>query len=328
MLDHEHFHTTFHFGCVSCEDIIRVLPNFNFFTLDKVKKVHVGNPGFDEMFKIKLTTDFVLMRKEKRKLYLKGEDGVSDMWCQNCGILFWSYNDLRDHILRQHTVSKIFQHKFDQRKYDYNHNILPKTTSSKCHECLRTFASVEKLHIHMEAVHYGQTFDCNACGEIFTRKDNLHRHSVAYHEQDMNSELLRCEECDFTSTRKDNLNRHNAETHGDGDNKFGCTDCGKQFSRKHKLKLHIELKHTERVKRCKFCQEAFCTNRQLNAHLNSKHTFIYCEFCGQEFSKLSNLDRHLRMRASRPKHCKDCGLSMCNMGTLKSLMIMEHNKDK
>ena len=35
MLDHQNFHATFHFGCMSCEDIIRVIPNFNFFTLDK-----------------------------------------------------------------------------------------------------------------------------------------------------------------------------------------------------------------------------------------------------------------------------------------------------
>ena len=141
---------------------------------------------------------------------------------------------------------------------------------------------------------------------------------------------VRCEECGFTSTRKDNLNSHKAETHGNGENKFGCTDCGKQFSRRHKLKLHIESKHTESVKRCKFCQEAFITNKALSAHLNSKHTFLHCEFCGQEFSKRSNLDRHLRirMRASKPKNCKDCGVSLCNMVTLKSHMIMQHNKDK
>ena len=35
MHGHQNFHATFHFGCVSCEDIIRVIPNFNFFTLDK-----------------------------------------------------------------------------------------------------------------------------------------------------------------------------------------------------------------------------------------------------------------------------------------------------
>ena len=163
------------------------------------------------------------------------------MWCQNCGILFWSYNDLRDHILKQHMVSKIFQHKFDQRKYDCKHDIRPKTASSKCYECSRTFSFVEKLHIGKEADHYGQTFARNVCGEIFTRNDNLHRHSVACHEQDMNSELLSCEECDFTSKRKDNLNRHKVESHGVGDNKFGCTDGGKQFSRKHKLKLYIEV---------------------------------------------------------------------------------------
>ena len=110
MLDHQNFHATYHFGCVSCEDIIRVITNFNFFTLDKVKK-ELGNPDFDNpKLQTKLTEEFFLMWKEKVDSYLKGEDSDNDFWCINCHILYWSYNDLRDHILKQHSVSKIFEH--------------------------------------------------------------------------------------------------------------------------------------------------------------------------------------------------------------------------
>ena len=59
MHDHENFHATFHFKCVSCEDIIRVLPNFNFFTLNKVKK-GLGGVGFDHSnLKNKITESFL-----------------------------------------------------------------------------------------------------------------------------------------------------------------------------------------------------------------------------------------------------------------------------
>ena len=141
MHDHENFHATFHFKCVSCEDIIRVLPNFNFFTLNKVKK-GLGGVGFDHSnLKNKITESFLRMWKGKKELFYKGEDGDSDFWCYYCGILYWSKIDLTDHILNKHTVSKMFKHKY--RK------VPSKTTNTKCYECSRTFISVEKLHIHI-----------------------------------------------------------------------------------------------------------------------------------------------------------------------------------
>ena len=376
MHDHQSFHATFHFGCVSCEDIIRVIPNFNFFTLDKAKKEYAG-VGFDHSkLKTKITQNFLLMWKEKKELFLKGEDGDKDFWCSNCGILFWSYNDLRDHILKKHAVSKMFQHKY-QKDYRCFRKAPPKTTNTKCYECSSTFISVKKLHIHMESVHYGQSFTCDECGEIFSRKDSLQRHRVASHTGDNFDSKFECEECDGTFTRKENLTRHKKKVHSNNDEeKFECRDCGIQFSRRDNLKRHIEThlvckycgkqfvkkkslevhmqgahecevnehnmcdicdkffvdeddykRHEKGMNVCRFCPEKFCTSRAMGAHINSKHTFFHCEFCGQEFSKRSNLDRHLRLRTSKPKVCQVCGSVFCNHGTLSSRMIVDHSKN-
>ena len=101
---------------------------------------------------------------------------------------------------------------------------------------------------------------------------------------------------------------------------FKCHVCDKYVGNK--------KKHEESMKICKFCSENFCTSRALCAHLNAKHTYLHCQFCGQEYSKRNNLDRHLIMRTSRPKVCHVCGLVFCNSGTLGTYMIMEHCKNK
>ena len=99
-----------------------------------------------------------------------------------------------------------------------------------------------------------------------------------------------------------------------------CDVCDKFFVDENNYK-----RHEKGMKVCRFCPEKFCTSRALGAHINSKHTFIHCEFCGQEFSKRSNLDCHLRMRTSKPKVCQVCGSVFCNYGTLSSHMIMDHH---
>ena len=134
MHDHQSFHATFHFGCVSCEDIVRVIPNFNFFTLDKAKK-EFGQPSFDDpKLKTKLTAEFFLMWKGKRESFLRGEESDTDFWCNNCHKLYWSFNDLRDHILKKHSVSKMFEHRY-KKNYRSFKPVPQKTTNAKCYEC-------------------------------------------------------------------------------------------------------------------------------------------------------------------------------------------------
>ena len=238
--DHQNFHATFHFGCVSCEDIIRVIPNFNFSTLDKAKKEYVRLSFDRSKLKTKGTQNFSLMWKEKKQLFLMGKDGDQDFWCSTCGIPYWSYNDLRDHILKKHTVSKMFQHKYQK---DYKcFKAAPKTTNTKCYECSSTFISVKKLHIHMESVHYGQFFACDECDEIFTRKDSLHRHRVTSHKY-----------CGKQFVKKKSLEVHMQGVHECEKNEHKrCDVCDKFFVDEDDYKRHEIV-----MKLCKFGPKNF-----------------------------------------------------------------------
>ena len=176
---------------------------------------------------------------------------------------------MRDHILKKYTVSKIFQHKY-RRDYRCLRKAPPKTTNTKCYECSSTFVSVKKLHIHMESVHYGQTFACDDCGEIFSRKDSLHRHRVTSHTEDNFDSKFECEECEGTFTRKEDLTRHKEEVHANNDEeKFECRDCGKQFNRRDNLKRHIETLHLV----CKYCGKQFVKKKSLEVHMRGVHEF-------------------------------------------------------
>ena len=115
-----------------------------------------------------------------------------------------------------------------------------KTTNTKCYKCSSTFISVKKLHIHMESVHYWQSIACDECGEIFSRKDSLHKHRVTSHTEDNFDSKFECEECEGTFTRKEDLARHKVTVHANQDEeKFVCRDCREQFSRRDTLKKHI-----------------------------------------------------------------------------------------
>ena len=71
----------------------------------------------------------------------------------------------------------------------------------------------------MESVHYGQSFECDECGEIFTRKDSLHRHNVVTHRRKDFGSRFECEECEGTFTWKWDLTRHKLEAHKNVDDK-------------------------------------------------------------------------------------------------------------
>ncbi|MHA1953138.1 MAG: C2H2-type zinc finger protein [Candidatus Heimdallarchaeaceae archaeon] len=51
---------------------------------------------------------------------------------------------------------------------------------------------------------------CKICGESFSRKYSLNRHTNCLHTR---TDVFNCTECDLTFTRKDHLKRHQQEVH-------------------------------------------------------------------------------------------------------------------
>ena len=197
----------------------------------------------------------------------------------------------------------MFKHKY--RK------VPSKTTNTKCYECSRTFISVEKLHIHMESVHYGQSFECDECGETFTRKDSLHRHSVVTHRGKDFGSRFECEECEGTFTRKEDLTRHQMEAHKNVDIKeFECKDCQKKFRKQETLDRHAKTVHLL----CKYCGKEFIKKRKLEMHMRGVHEGIE-----NEPFKCNACDKYVENKKKHEesmKICKFCSENFCTSRAL------------
>ena len=303
--DHSRYHAAYHHGCKSCHQLVKIIPHFNFFALDTQKKLDQDgcslvsdlSPYFSqpEGMRMTLNLKFLAVWREKRDKWKDGKEDPQDMWCRGCNVLFWSYSDLRKHILRQHLVSKVFWHYcLNTAKREYN------TCDNKCYQCSKNFVSVKELHRHIETIHYEDSHSCDLCEATFTREDTLIRHKRVKHEQLNEKPSLLCKECGKKFLRLDNLKRHTRAVHFKSGT-FICDTCSSKFDLEANLTRHIEnmfnkddtFKHY-----CHKCEVKFCTGAQLKEHRQASHSQIQdvkvfeCYLCPKQFIKEANLKNH------------------------------------
>ena len=100
-------------------------------------------------------------------------------------------------------------------------------------------------------------FECEKCGEDFSREDNLKRHQKENHfkinanldfVEDFDTFILnKCDLCDKSFKRKDQLKRHVNTVHSNPAYKkqFKCDRCDSKFSNPDNLKRHVKQKHPD-----------------------------------------------------------------------------------
>lgn len=84
-----------------------------------------------------------------------------------------------------------------------------------------------------------------------------------------------------------------------------CIYCGKLYSRKYGLKIHIRTHTGFKPLKCKFCHRPFGDPSNLNKHVRlhlqnqtpTPHTNFYkCHFCAKVMIRKRDLQRHIEMR--------------------------------
>ena len=82
-----------------------------------------------------------------------------------------------------------------------------------------------------------------------------------------------------------------------------CTICGKSFTTKNNMNVHIRKVHELRKKNysCDLCESSFYKAYELDRHIKWHHN-IDCNFCGSKFRSNKELKLHVKTVHEREKN--------------------------
>ncbi|KAH7710117.1 DNA integrity scanning protein [Aphelenchoides avenae] len=124
------------------------------------------------------------------------------------------------------------------------------------------------------------------------------------------NEKLRCPQwpkCSYTTKRPDFMKRHQA-VHDDAQRSFTCEKCGKGFSQKHILEVHMVVHSDAKPFACADCDFRCKRRHELTTH-RRKHTgeLLKCSECDFTTWKENRLSKHKAMRhREKPFACGKC----------------------
>ncbi|XP_047999039.1 oocyte zinc finger protein XlCOF8.4-like [Leguminivora glycinivorella] len=201
------------------------------------------------------------------------------------------------------------------------HNDIRKHLCPKCGKCFHTASGLRQHSIsHQETAQ----FKCGFCRKTYKSRQSLKEHFRVAHSK--NRKLFVCVTCGKSFTAKSTLMMH-IRTHN-GEKKFVCQHCPKTYTRASYLKVH-NLTHTgeERprpfVCENKDCDRSFPTKHSLLVHIAHTHTVERphkCNICLKGFATSSGLKVHWESHSKQEISCNICGKSLANKRVLQKHM--------
>lgn len=194
------------------------------------------------------------------------------------------------------------------------------------------------MHTHD---HGNKTIYCGYCERTFKSTLHCRAHENKYHfaerkearkvnNAEQKESMFICSTCGKIFSQRSKLNIH-MKTHSDV-KPFKCEHCGADFKSKRNLDTHVE-KHlnTERNIKCPRCDLMFYHTKNLQEHLKrhdrakATHT---CTLCPKTFSYRSGLTEHMNSHTLERKFtCEVCGKEFSRLSVLyRHRLIHDSNK--
>ncbi|KAL4718635.1 hypothetical protein ACJJTC_015313, partial [Scirpophaga incertulas] len=253
--------------------------------------------------------------------------------CKKCRCTFVCYNEYQRHIASHITE----QSRHDANRFRMKH---------KCKQCRRKFVQLSTLKAHA-IVHKPFPHMCH-CGVGFRARADLQSHEALVHTPHIEKELSHSNIEQNSMSFTKNNNKHNLTKCIDGffqnpptnyrtkmnvmrinqtnmaeilknvdikrgtaERPFICDLCGKGYTQKITLKLHIKRHAGILDYTCNYCGkkvfELGALRRHERTHTGAKP--YECSFCHKGFSDPSALMRHERTHTNvKPYKCKLCGM--------------------
>ncbi|KAI5181764.1 hypothetical protein NEOKW01_1928 [Nematocida sp. AWRm80] len=161
--------------------------------------------------------------------------------------------------------------------------------------CSKVFSKLSLLQEH-ENTHLGiRPYKCSLCDKSYYKQSHLMVHQSSIH-SDSKYSCSRCNKClstEYSLRRHENICGRELK----------CYFCHKEFSRVKWYLVHLKS-HSIRPKpssrlpkghTCTICGISYRLKKNLDAHVNNKHTNTTkykCSICNREYSYKGSLTRH------------------------------------
>ena len=268
--------------------------------------------------------------------YSRRKPKGGDFWleCDICGFAANRPDRLREHMLQHDGIRhecKQCDKTFSQWRNLKSH--IQKVHEAEpllCDECDYTTTRKDSLRLHKESKHQGVEYKCDMCSASYNRQKTLMRHKKSMH----SGNRFNCEQCDFTSNLEEHVKSHTLKHH-EG-NKLYCEFCEASYCSKKDLQNHIASKHlktdTVRDKRfiCVLCNKTYVSKKDLKRHSEATHgdQKFFCDVCGIESPSTNLLWRHKRLKHGLKEERGNFGCEQCDFIANYENALVSHKQSK